>query len=1257
VQDVKCPRCEATITGDSDYCPECDTYLGSSDETVMLLAEDGGDTGVESPDNGNGQATEITETFATRGPISAGDREIDETIVPSGPEQAEDEESDETILTTGPGPASIPSFGGWSEPGAPPTGTLGATGTLEAGRTLGNRYEILQMLGRGGMGAVYKARDVELDRMVALKVIRPELASDPEILQRFKQEIILARDVTHRNIIRIYDLGQADGIKFLSMEFVEGKDLHAILKEKGPLPVEEAVEIMEQVCFALEEAHETGVVHRDLKPQNIMIGPDGRVVVMDFGIARSVQVTGMTQTGSVLGTPDYMSPEQVKGQQADARSDIFALGVIFFEILTGEKPYKGDSPMATMYKRTQDRAKSVREVNPEVPGFIGDVIARCLEIQPQKRFQSARELVHDLEIYRGGTPGTMHMTMRHIKALPRRTSKKPLLIGAALLLAILAVIIGVMVIPRGAPEVPEQVVVAPEDVTSLAILPFTNTSGDASTAWLSSGLTDMLLTDIGQSAYLRTVSPDRMHQILRDLGLSGVEELDASDRRQIAEYANADKLIWGQYLKLGDQIRIDATVEDVAQQIRTPVKVEVDDESELLGAVGDLALLVRENLELSADQLAGLEDQVQRPSSDSVVAIRHYLQGLELIRQGNNLDAVTEFEAAVGEDPEFALAHSKLATAKFVTGHGDQAVASSRRALELSEDLPPQERNVILAEDARVRGDLEQGITAYESLLRYRPNDPDLLYELGVLYENEGLFDRAQENYQRVLKADPQNLAALLASGRALAAKGDAAAALEPLNRALSQAIQLGNREAEANVLQSLGMTYRQLNRLDDALESHQESLAIKQELGDKRGMAASLRGISWVQELMGNWDAARSAYQSTIDLNEEIGDRHGLGITLMNFGEMERTLGNYEEALQLARQAHRIQVEMNDELNQGASLNNIGAIYFMQGKYDDALVYYQRALEIRERLNAPVEVATTLHNLGETYATMGRYDEALEKYLRSLELQRDLGDQGGAAYESLYMSRVFVQQGRYRAALEAAQQAVETYQELQDESGWYLEALAWNGEVLNLLNHREEATPIVEQAVSLAEEWGDPWLLTQTLNIEGDGHFYRGDFAAAGLSYARAEAVASESGDPLWELTSRVNRATALTAQGEAAQAVSLLEAASKDASTLGLNVLGAETEIHLGTALLASGQNQRGREILDRALKDARDLVPPDIRARGHAQLAEALDRAGQTEAAAEHTSRVTVLLDDLVREAGDDRIRGRADLEPLFSNSVIQ
>ena len=218
-------------------------------------------------------------------------------------------------------------------------------GEFAAGTVLGDRYEIIALLGQGGMGAVYKARDTELDRLVALKIIRPELTTNPEILKRFKQELILARQVTHRNVIRIFDLGQADGFKFITMEYLEGKDLRAVLREKGKLTPEEAARIILQICRALEAAHSEGVIHRDLKPQNIMLDANGRAYVMDFGIARSAYLPGMTQTGALIGTPEYMSPEQAKGEKLGEQSDLFSLGVILHELVIGQ------SPLATLSKR------------------------------------------------------------------------------------------------------------------------------------------------------------------------------------------------------------------------------------------------------------------------------------------------------------------------------------------------------------------------------------------------------------------------------------------------------------------------------------------------------------------------------------------------------------------------------------------------------------------------------------------------------------------------------------------------------------------------------------------------------------------------------------------------------------------------------------------------------------------------------------------------------------------------------------------
>ena len=281
------------------------------------------------------------------------------------------------------------------------SGVYAAGGILNAGDIVGERYEILELLGEGGMGAVYKARDRELDRMVALKVVRPELARNPEIVRRFKQELILARQITDRNIIRIFDLGEADGIKFITMEYVEGESLFHMLRERGKLPVDEAVEILEQVFDGLRAAHREGVIHRDLKPGNIMRDRQGRVVVMDFGLARTMEGDGMTRTGAMLGTMEYMSPEQAQALDLDARSDIYTMGLIGYELLSGKMPFHAESAIASLLRRTRERAVPISDISRDVPSALSNIISKCLERDPALRYQSAQAVLDDLYAYQG----------------------------------------------------------------------------------------------------------------------------------------------------------------------------------------------------------------------------------------------------------------------------------------------------------------------------------------------------------------------------------------------------------------------------------------------------------------------------------------------------------------------------------------------------------------------------------------------------------------------------------------------------------------------------------------------------------------------------------------------------------------------------------------------------------------------------------------------------------------------------------------
>src|SRR5438105_7347262 len=529
------------------------------------------------------------------------------------------------------------------------SGFGGSGPTLAEGMVLAARYEILKILGEGGMGAVYKAQDRELERTVALKVIRPELAGNPAIIQRFKQELILARQVTHRNVIRIYDLGEADSVKFITMEFVEGQDLRSLLSERGKLPPAEAVEIMQQVCHALEAAHTEGVIHRDLKPQNIMCDKSGRVIVMDFGLARTLEGEGMTQTGALIGTMEYMSPEQALGSQLDQRSDLYTVGLIFYELLTGKAPYKADSALASLLKRTQERATPLTDLDSTLPMSLSNLVSKCLERDANLRYGSAKALLADLDRWQG------HVAAASLAfpALGTWAQGRWRWIGIAAAVVIVA-LAGLLLRETLFRQTTSQLQIPAKPEVSLAILPLRNASGDTALDWLGPSVADMLTTEVCQSARLRTISPDRLHQVLADLRIARDSAIDPTTLRRLAEFSGADTVVWGQYARFGDQIRIDATLHDLKHDRSVPLKIAGVAEKDIPGAVDRLAESIRQNLAVSPDVVKELKASSFQPSSKSVPALRDYNQGVQLLREGKNLEAVKSFKAATAGDPQFA---------------------------------------------------------------------------------------------------------------------------------------------------------------------------------------------------------------------------------------------------------------------------------------------------------------------------------------------------------------------------------------------------------------------------------------------------------------------------------------------------------------------------------------------------------------------------------------------------------------------------
>src|SRR5215469_8419116 len=426
-------------------------------------------------------------------------------------------------------------------------------------------------------------------------------------------------------------------------------------------------------------------------------------------------------------------------------------------------------------------------------------------------------------------------------------------------------------------------------VVSLAILPFHNRSTDISVDWIGPTIADILSTDVGQSAHVRIVSVDRL---LRDLHVSPNMDLDSETVKTIAELSNADTVVSGQYTKFGEQIHIDATLVDFKHDHRAKLKIPDTNANAIPATVDGLAELIRQNLAVSSDVMKELKANSFKPTSKSVTALRSYDQGVQALRDGRWMDAAKALQAATKEDPEFALAYARLAEADALLSYDADAEKDSRKAVELSQNLPPQEKYRIAAGHARVMKDYPKAITSYENLAKAAPGDSDIQFTLGSLYEDTGAYPKAREHYANVLKADPQSVETLWKMGGLEIMSDNPKGSLDYLDRGLTLAIQLGNDEKKAVILQAIGIAYRLMNKPEEALRNYQEALAIERRMGFKRGVAASLNEMGQVYSLLGKPDAALASFNDAMQVREEIGAKKEIGDTLNDLGNFYEERG-----------------------------------------------------------------------------------------------------------------------------------------------------------------------------------------------------------------------------------------------------------------------------------------------------------------------------------------------------------------------------
>ena len=435
-----------------------------------------------------------------------------------------------------------------------PTETLEtAKEELTTGSTFAGRYQIIEELGKGGMGKVYKANDTKIKEKIALKLIKPEVAADKKTIERFSNELKFARKIRHGNVCQMFDLNEEQGIHYITMEYVRGEDLKKLIRKMGQLSVGQVIPIAKQVCDGLAEAHRLGVVHRDLKPQNIMLDEEGNARIMDFGIARSITGKGITGAGVMIGTPEYMSPEQGEVKEVDQRSDIYSLGVILYEMVTGRVPFEGETPLGIAMKHKSEMPKHPKELNAQVPDDLNLVILKCLEKDKEKRYQSAGEVRSELEKIEKGIPTTERVVPKRkpitSKEITIKFGLKKLLIPSLVVLAlvIIAVIIW-QLLPR------KKTVSLGSGKSSIAVLPFADLSPQKDQEYFCDGMAEALLNAL--------TNIKDLHVAARTSAFSFKDK--EQDIREIGKKLNVKTVLEGSVRKADKQLRISVQLINIA---------------------------------------------------------------------------------------------------------------------------------------------------------------------------------------------------------------------------------------------------------------------------------------------------------------------------------------------------------------------------------------------------------------------------------------------------------------------------------------------------------------------------------------------------------------------------------------------------------------------------------------------------------------------------------------------------------------------